>query len=348
MPSLYKTTNEIRLVFRWISILAGTVLLIYILFAVGSFIKELISPTPPPPPTVSFGKLPPVNFKASLDGSKYSYTLNTVTGQLPKFPDRAKTYKLSFSQPNLLAVERAREKVDNIGFSGPGTALTPTRYQWDENVSPFRKLTMEILDSNFDITSFYLEIDEIRTAESLPTEEQAIKTAKEVVNTLATFPLDIDEEKTKTTLYEIKNADLVEATSFSNAHIIQVNFFQKDLDNLKIYYEDPLFSSMTLLIGGGKTGGQVVEAHYFHQSVTENSATYPIITPEEAWDSLKKGDAHIARYDGTSSTISIKNVALGYYLNDENEEYMMPIIVFEGEDNFFAYVPAIKKTWFKE
>lgn len=347
MPSLYKTTTEIRLIVKWVSILVGTILALYVVFNVGSVIKEIISPTPPPPPSVKFGKLPAIAFQASLEGSKYSYTLNTVTGKLPTFSDRAKVYKLSAPKPNLLAVERAREKVSTVGFSGPGLALSSTRYQWDESVTPFRRLIMDVLDFNFDITSFYFQDVDVKSAKRLPTEGQAIKIAKDVITNLSDFPLDVDEEKTKTTLYQISNAELVEASSFSNAHIVRVDFFQKNVDDLKMYYKDPLFSSMSLLVSGGKSQGQVVEAHYFHNIVTEISATYPIITAEVAWEMLKEGDAHIARYDGTDSNISIKNIEMGFYSDDKKQEYMLPIIVFEGEDNFYAYVSAISKDWIK-
>jgi hypothetical protein len=345
MLSLYKTTSEIRLVIKWLSIIAGMILGVYFLIQFGGFVKEIISPTPPPPPTVTFGKLPEIPFQASLDGSKYSYVLNTVSGNLPTFPDRAKVYKFSFAPPNLLAIERARERVRKIGFLDQGTALSATMYQWNEAVTPYRRLTADVLNFNFDMTSQYFNDEAIKSGENLPNENDSKKVVTDFLESLSSLPDDIDEEKTKTTLYEISNSDLIQSTSFSNTQIIRIDLFQKDLDEMKIYYPTPLYSTMNFLVAGGRAGGQIVQTHYVHNNLTENSATYPIITANQAWELLKKGNAHIALNEGTSNTISIKEVTLAYYSPNKKHDYLMPIVVFEGEDNFFAYVSAIQESW---
>ncbi|MCL5432856.1 MAG: hypothetical protein M1524_01950, partial [Patescibacteria group bacterium] len=77
-------------------------------------------------------------------------------------------------------------------------------------------------------------------------------------------------------------------------------------------------------------------------------ATYPIKTADESFSDLQRGDAYIVSYDGTDPNIKIKNVYLGYYLGDTEQDYLMPIVVFEGNDNFVAFISAIKNEWLGE
>src|SRR5258708_17171474 len=90
MASLHKVTSEVKTGGKWTGIIVGSFIAILLVLKLGGAVKELISPTPPPPPTVAFGKLPPPSFPTQADTGKYSYTLNTVSGVLPNFSDRAK------------------------------------------------------------------------------------------------------------------------------------------------------------------------------------------------------------------------------------------------------------------
>ena len=41
----------------------------------------------------------------------------------------------------------------------------------------------------------------------------------------------------------------------------------------------------------------------------------------------------------------IRRVYLGYYDDFEEQEYLQPIIVFEGDDGFLGYVHALDQTY---
>jgi hypothetical protein len=141
----------------------------------------------------------------------------------------------------------------------------------------------------------------------------------------------------------IQNNALTKTTSLSNAQIIRVDFFQKDVNGLPIYYPQFPNALTYVLVGGGKNGGTVVEANYIHRTITDVSSTYPIMTANEAFELLKKGKGYIASYKGQGATILIQDVKLGYYLDENTNTYLMPIIIFEGNNDFVAYVSAIKE-----
>lgn len=346
MITLHNATEGIKNLLKWGGLTLAAITILFFAIRGAINIKEMFSPTPKPPPNALFGKLPAVSFPKKTTENKLTFTINTLTGTLPHFPDRIDVYKVTTPQPNLLARERIQEKVGRIGFRSQAVPVSETVYQWTENVPPLRRLVFDIFLSTFRLTSSYISDEEILNGNNLPDEESARKTAQSFLQQLDSFPSDIDEAKTKTTLLAIRNLSLDPATSLSSAQIIRVDFFQKELNAIRIVYPNPTESPVYVLVGGGKYNEQVVEANFFHQDIsTSSAAVYPILSSSQALDILKNGSAYIASYNGSDTVVTIKDVYLGYYLPDKKQEYVQPVIVFEGNNNFYAYVPAIRPEW---
>ena len=161
-------------------------------------------------------------------------------------------------------------------------------------------------------------------------------------------PSDLDEAKTKTTLLSIKNAELVPAATRDTAQIVRVDFFQKDVSKLPLYYANHPHSTLFALIGSGEDAPQVVQANFSYNKASKTSATYPIISADQAFLFLKEGKAYITSYQGASSEIVLRNVSLAYFLEEKKQEFLMPIIVFEGDSGFRAFVQAITDAWIRK
>lgn len=348
MLTLHNVTEYTKKSFKWgIIALFGFLGLIF-LYQIGVGIKEYYYPTPPPPPTVSFGKLPQIKFPQLYSGKIFTYSINTVAGTLPVFPDRATIYKLKVNEPNLLALKRAQKKVAQVGFTSSAIPITNTLYEWKDfgaYSSLSRNLVLDIQSFDFTLTSEFLTNPDVLTGNNLPNEAGAISTAQSFLENLS-FLEDLDLDKTKTTLLTIKDSSVINATSLSSSQIIRADFFQKDINNLPIYYPNPPYSTINIFIGGGTSQGQAVEAHVLHRAIDDKeSATYPIKTANVAFEELKKGNSYIASFNSSEAEISIKNIFLGYYLGDKEQKYLMPVIIFEGSSGFYAYVSAIKDAW---
>ncbi|MDO8461116.1 MAG: hypothetical protein Q7S38_01595 [bacterium] len=343
MITLHKATQETRLLLKWGAILFGIIIFIILAIRIGGSLKEYFFPTPLPPPTVLFGKLPPIVFKEVPPLKKLIYSLNTLSGTLPKFPNQLPVYKLIQPEPSLFARDKAQEKVSQLGFSQQGIPLSETLYQWREENYPFRKLSLNILSYNFDLTSNFLSNSQILSPKQSPDKDKAIADSQSFLSTISDFTKDLDFEKTKSTLLTIQDSQLKEATSLSEAKLTRIDFYQKSVNELPVYYPHPPFSAINFLV----SNENIVEAHGWYHKIDPDSATYPIETAEEAFDFLKKGKASIVSYFGDDTKISIKNVTLGYYLEDVNQDYAMPIIIFEGSNGFFAYVSAVSDEWIK-
>ena len=345
MLTLNQATSLTKNVAKWSAIIVGSIILLLVLVRVGKILKEIIAPTPLPPPTVSFGKLPPIEFPKNLSVQELNYSIDTVTGTLPKFPDRAKVFKIEKPSPDLLALKKTGEKVSRAGFSSSATRVLGNTYQWtDLQSSALRKINVDIFTLQFSISSAFLENPSVISGVNLPNPNKAKEVAQDLLSSLSFLYYDLDLEKTKTNLLSIKDSDLVPATSVSEAQIIEVDFFQKDVDKLPIIYPKPNNSTMNVFVGGGENQAQIVKANFFHQALAKESATYPIKTASDAFQELKNGNAYILS-SSSNKDISIRNVYLGYYMGDKEQDFLMPAVVFEGDNGFIAYVSAIKDEW---
>lgn len=308
-----------------------------------TFIKDSL--TPPPPPQAAFGKLPAISFPNQIK-ENLSYTLDTLSGFLPSFSDRTKVYRITADPPTLLGLNKARGKVAQIGFSSSGTQISEDMYQWIDQVSSLQgTITMNIFSSDFTLSSPYLVNSSLETFSGSDEKNRAIEIASSFLSSMSLFPQDIDGNKTKTILYSINQSALVPTTKTSKTKIVRVGFIQKNLNDLPIYYDEGISSTIELFIGKESNQLKVVSARFFHKNISKTASTYAIKTAAQAFSELQKGKAYIAYKPANTVEFTIKKVFLGYYIGEDQQDFIMPIIIFEGNDNFIAYVSAVRDEW---
>ena len=321
-------------------------ILLYTAINVGIAVKERLYPTPPPPPTVSFGKLPPITFPQQTNLPTFTYTINTISGALPDLGDRAYIHKIVTVQPNLLALQNVEQSLQALNYNNQPVTISDTDYAWT-NTDPLPKtLTVNIQTLNFKLTSNYTADPTVLAAANLPDQPTAVTTATDFLKALNALPTDLNDNKTKVTLFAITNGVLIPASSLSQSQILRIDFFQNDVEKIPIYYSQPSSSPMYMLLASSDTADpQIVGAHFFHQPVDNSRATYPIITAKQAVAALQSGNAYIASYTPGVTNVTIRNISLGYYMSDTPQQYLMPIVVLQGDNNFFAYVSAVTDAW---
>jgi len=342
MTSLYYVTEHVKLLAKWAGILIGSIILLVFLFRFIVFLKEVIAPTPPPPPTMTWGSLPQLVLPESIYNQKFTYTVNTLSGELPLLPDRVNVYLLATPEASLQSLKNVTDLVANAGFEQEGIRISESVYQWLNPKPPSKKIQYDIVSKDFKLTSEFLSDPNVLTAANLPSEEESQSAAEDFLAGLDAFPKDLDATKSAVSFFAIENGILTPTTSFSNAHIVRVDFFQKDIDQLPIYYPEYPKSPIFVLVGAGDFDGDIVEAEYYHHTITEVSSTYPLYTANEAFELLKKGKGYIVSHKGSGTNVLIQNAKLGYYLAKDSKTYLMPIIIFEGNNDFVAYISAVK------
>ena len=327
----------------------GMLCILFIVVSIRMFtsFKESLFPTPPPPPTVSFGKLPKILFPIATIPLP-SFTINTVSGSLPTFDDRETVYRIQLPQTTFSNLDKAKTLAASNNFPGDPSRVSDTIYEWKNTAPINQSLTLNIQTFDFTYTTDYVNNPQVLSATALGTPSDAITSLTNFFTSfIGNLPSDVDTTKTQTSLFSVQNNALVPAISLSNAQIIRVDFYQGDINNLPIYYPHFPESLISGLIASGDSNQAVVAATYIHKIIDDTSnATYPIITAQEAVDMLKKGQGFVANYDTPTKPVIIRNISLGYYISDDpGQQYLMPIVVFQGDNNFYAFVSAIRSEW---
>jgi len=318
-------------------------------FKIGKNVWRQIHPPPPPPPTVSFGKLPKIVFPSEnlpLEKSKISFKLETIQGGLPKLAGVGKVYFRPVKSPNLLALDRANSLAQKMGFRNPPEKKDETTYRWVNENSTI--LEMDINNLNFHLIYDFKNDQEILTSKNLPTNQQAAQETKNFLLNNELLPEDLANGTAEFEYLRLSTDQLVTVNSLSEAEFIRVNLFRANLDELRIFPPNPKKSLIFFLFSGSRTPGKrIVEISYVYFPIEkEIFGTYPLKPITQAWNELQQGQGYIANLgQNENGHITVRKVYLGYYDSDFPQHYLQPIYVFEGDRNFFAYVPAVDPKW---
>ncbi len=317
---------------------------------IGGKIYKILFPPKPEPPTVSFGKLSAMPFP---ERPKYDfkYKLELPEGKLPIFPDRAEVYKMPKPQSNIKVLDNAKTKAQSLGFDPNGRLLDekiPNVYIFSKKGLP-SSLTMNIITGLFSI-SYNLEDDPLVLRDIPPSAEAAIAQALNFLNAGGLLNDDLRNGKPTHLYLKVEGGKFIPAVSLSDAQITKVNIFRKAYGkdgNLVAVTPKMPQANIWFIISGGR-GKQIIAGEYHYYPVDKNNpATYPIITSDQAWEELTKNNAFIANPgENPDGNITIRKVYLGYYDPGQYSEYYQPVVVFEGDNDFYAYVPAVTSEYY--
>jgi len=351
--TLHQTTVTIFKGIKWSAILGGVLVLLIMTFNIGRILLRIINPPPPDYPTVAFGKLPALSFPDPLINESFVYSINTISGLLPVFPDRVTIQRIVNPTITLSNVSNARSKVGKIGFENSGEnkfneeVITPTSYKWQKVTNGLlRSITINTDTYDFKLSSTYRTYPPILNQSVISDEKNIKALTSKFLSNMAYDITDIDLENAKLQSFKLgKGGALVPAESVSATQIFRLNLHQKPINELPVFYPVHPYSSIySLFMARSHDEDDVLEANFTHQIVATESATYPIKTADEAFEELKKGNGFISNYFGTERNIAITDVTLGYFFSDVRQGYTLPVVLFQGKGDFFAFVPALKEA----
>lgn len=336
MSTLANITQETRLVLKIIVGLAIFFVIIFLIFQGFIFLRNNFFPSPPPPPTQEFGKMDNLNVPSS--GGNISYTLNTVSGQLPGAPDRMNVYKIEKPPVNLLSLNNLRSKLSPLGFTNDEKKVNDTTYEW-VNSDIGATIRYDIANNDFDIISSESAQESLANSSDLE-QKSLTETVLNFLTALDFNTSDINFDNSKISYFIITTGMTSPISKSFEANIAKVDLFQNDIDNLHIYYPYYAGSNMYFNIVNSGRDQEIVLGHFSHSLINSKLfSTYPIKTPEEAYTDLKKGNAFIYNESG-GNKVEILEVVRGYFLKDGENDFLLPVYVFKG-NNFIGYVPAL-------
>ncbi|OGC70208.1 hypothetical protein A2415_00865 [candidate division WWE3 bacterium RIFOXYC1_FULL_39_7] len=355
----------------------AVVLVVYYLFILfiiprGQDLVDLLTANKEPP-NPEFGILDPLKFtRKPINDPPPRYTLNTKDGKLPrKIPNKMLVYRIKPAQFSFQAGKEAMEDAVFIGFREDEltTDLKADVYKWRSLVSggileidtKTRSLKME--------TDLYGRFSEFK-AGSL-NEDTAKRFSKELFTKINRFDdkLYVEGEQVVHLGRYIGN-NITEARNLPEVQLARVDFF-REINGYPILGPDPTKGLLsTVLRNPVKTSSPFnyprIEAYYWEIN-PESTATYPIITVEDAWAQVQQGNGIISNVTPKGANvfdpyakarvenILVDNIYLAYYETPEYMPYLQPMFVFSGKyttkntegGDVTLYYPAISGEYTK-
>lgn len=349
MISLAEITRYARVALKYGVVAAGVLTLLFLLFLLIRFLINVINPPVPEPPGMKFGPMVN-NLPVQTTRPTHTYNINTITGLLPVVPDRLRVYKVKQPESDLLALQKAREVVRTHGYTLEETLVSPGEYRWKNSTGG--SIIYDIQSKNFQlVTGIGLEKQDF----VLPSEDNITSQLLTYIQDFGSSLIGLDQQTPLLEYYQSDGTNLLPVVDRTTAYLAKVTFKQNDLpvdpfifktdesrtvESLPLYYTQPDGTNQTFIVKAGGRNIQIVSGTFKNYQIdTADFSTYPLKTPEQAFEDLKNGDAYFVN-PGTTNTISITEVVLGYFMPETTPEYVMPIYIFKGKD-FTAYVYGI-------
>lgn len=325
---------------RWFLVSALIVLATLILIFLGRSVKNALFPPKPPPSTVAFGKLPPLDVSEGVKAKKsINYALETISGDLSALASEAKVFKIALGVSTFGALERTKMTVSSIGFGEPRRVeglIAEFVDPDDEN----RIITIDAISGNFELKSNY--VNDLAVVSSRPgSVDEAVSVATRFFNHFGLENEQFPPEKIETTFYKPEGAGLVEVPILSLANLVLVNFTRADIDKIKVISPQDKVSPARALVAKDK----VVAAELSKATFALNKfATYPLKGTLRAFEDLKNGKGAFNKQP-ENNYFAIRDVAIAYLETKKYQEFLQPVYVFKSDRGLIAFVAAVDEVW---
>lgn len=356
MSNLTKTAQTTRTTINVIAILIVTLVFGRIVWGMGVSLYKQLIPEKEIPPTVGYGPLPYPIFPA--EQPEVQLRLETIGNAIPSFGEKAKVFLvLPSGRSSFLDLDRAKRQAAALGFLFDPQLIQSTRYRWLRTNPLQASLNMDVVTDEFTMKVQWETDPQILTSGFIPTETQAISEAKSYLKGGQFLASDLENGRAVITYLEYVDGQYVGTLGSADADFVQVDLFRESFTlsdvipispeqgqaEVRIIPADPKKGLARVILSGSREQGKrIISAEYkYHVIDYQQFETYPIISGPEAWERLLNGFGHIARPPETGNLAVIRRVSLGYYDPLDGQQFLQPVYVFEGDQNFMALVPAI-------
>jgi len=307
--------------------------------------KAYLAANPPYyPPTVKYGLLPKIVFPEKKTENK-SFSFELPNDQIPSFSDQSKVYIIYKPITTFLALDEDTKTAASFGFVDKPTEIKAGIYEFKNNTTN-KTLTVNVLDGHFQMSYPYLSDQLLLVPEEIPNKEKAVSMASNFLASANKYTKDLVNGEKKVSYWKINDGGLKSVEYQSEANTVRVDFYRENIDDIKLLSSNFNKASVSILLSGSKTDvKRVIELNLKDINIDRESfSTYPIKSTQEAIESLKTGNYWTA-VDVENKEVVIRKIYLAYFEPDTLTNYLQPIFVFEGDNGFVAYVPAIKSEY---
>ena len=340
MTSLTETAFFSRKAFKWLIWGLGALLVLVLLIVLGKTIASTVFPPKPPPATVAFGKLPKLDLSEGYQiKSNTSFTIETISGQLPNLVDKAKVFAIDTDESSFGALERTKIRVSKIGFTGEPQEVAGNTFKFQDPKED-RSITVNIASGNFVLASNYQNDPQVISTRPRSL-EAAIDLARNFFNNFDITQDDFPQDKIQTAYFRLDGGNLTKTPALSSANLVEVSFQRNSLDDLGVISPQENNPPVKAQVSERR----IVEAELSRLSIRPHKfATYPLKGTNKAFEQLKTGFGAFNKVP-TTSTIPIRDVVLSYLETRKFQNYLQPVYVFKSDNGQIAYVSAVDDSW---
>jgi hypothetical protein len=293
------------------------------------------------PPTVRYGALPKIIFPEKSLGEK-SFNFEFTDDKIPNFGDQSRVYIIYRSTTKILALEEGKEIAKQFDFKNDPIETGEGVYEF-KNEETNKILTMDVLEGDFKLKYPYLEDQSILEIRNVPNKTKAIEIASSFLESGKKYTDDLKKGEKIISYWKISDGTLKSVLAQSEANVVKVDFYRKNLEEKwKIVSPQNGEASVSVLISGSDDKNkQIIKANFKYVDIDRESfSTYPIKTVEQAIENLKANN-YWPLLDVGLKNVVIRDITLSYYEPVTLTQYLQPVYVFKGDNNFTAFVPAI-------
>ncbi len=338
MANLTATAQFSRKAFVVSMIVLSVALAGFLAYTFSASLRDSLFP-PPIVAIAAFGKLPPVSFSEGVPApANVSYTLETISGNLPALPSIVNVFGIKQPLPSFGDLEETKKLAIAGGFRDQtGTIGTKATFV---NSQTGTTLTIDTVSKNFSVSSDYFNNQKVLSGHP-KTEEEAISSAKRYVNGFGLSDSDFPKANIKTFNLKVDGTKLSDVPSVTASNLIQVNFGRADLNKIPVIYPNLKNPNLWVLVSAN---GVVAAKDSLRTIQKYKFSTYPLKGVQKAFDDLKAGKASYNKVL-TGTNFPIRSVSLAYLETGVSQAYLEPVYVFKSDEDLFAYVNALDDSW---
>ncbi|MBI1862620.1 hypothetical protein HYS00_00705 [Candidatus Microgenomates bacterium] len=212
-----------------------------------------------------------------------------------------------------------------------------------------KKLSVDIQNFNFNFQYQFAEQPGLFDTAVPPNTAGAQAQAINFLQSIDVYPQELATGKSNTIFFSFnpQSKTVRPIDEGEEGNMVEVDFSRADIDGYptvsSTFFNSQNFILMTFF-NDGKF--QILRAQMkFFQKSSEQFGIYPLRNGDEAYADLQKGEGIIVSNPQNLKTVTLRRMFTAYFDPDVYQDYLQPVYVFIGDDNFVAYVPAVAKQY---
>lgn len=300
---------------------------------------------------ITFGKIPPPELGEATPSAGFEFSLDTIEGVPVTATGAATVYFMPESPTRFGYREKIYLMARTFGYD-----TETIKHKLVDKTATFEdkgtKLSIDIGNFNFKYTSDLLQTGSFVTGSINLSKTDIINKTIDFLKSTGRYPDELSRGTTNLIYlkYDPTQGDFVNVERASEASAVEVDFYRPTIQDLKIA-TPKFFNSQNYVIMNfnERSEPNIIRAQIaFFEKSEEQVGVYPLKTGEEAWIKLKAGQGKIVAGRAGVKNVSIKSMFPAYLDPDAYQTYLQPVYVFLGEDDFVAYVSAVKDEYLLE